>query len=175
MAKHLTDEQFIEILTSSQVRLRAFAISMVRPRSDADDVLQNACMTLWKERGKYDADRDFFPWAYGVVLNNVLRHRKKKATDKLLFNDALICTLATEYVDHADEFDLRRQLLHACIAKLNNKDRGLLEERYTSSIKPKIISQQRSWPLSSVYSSLSRIRVLLHRCIETKLVQQSRS
>jgi len=175
MAKQLTDGQFVELLTSCQVRLRSFARSLVHSRADADDVLQDACVALWEKREGYDADRKFFSWACGVVLIEVLRYRQNMTTDKLVFDEALINTLSTEYVLQEDELDRRRRLLRQCIAKLNNRDRGLLKDRYQSNVKPKHISEQRSWPLSSVYSALTRIRALLHQCIETSLTQQTRS
>jgi len=169
----LTDEQFIELLTSTQLRLGAFALTLVRPRSDADDVLQNACMTLWKKRSTYDADREFFPWACGVVMLEVLKYRDKAMKEKLVFDDDLINTLSAQYVSRADELEQRRQILPYCIAKLNDIDRQLLEERYEADIKPKDISQQHDCPLQSVYTSLSRIRESLLRCIQRNLARQS--
>jgi len=173
MAKQLTDAQFVERLTSDQMRLRAFAITLMPFGTDADDVLQDACMTLWEKRSKYDADREFYPWACGVVLIQVLRYRRKKATDKLLFDEVLINTIATEYVANTDKYDLHREQLRACVDKLGDKDRGLLEDRYRSNMKPKEMALQRGRPLTTVYSALARIRELLHRCIEASLVQQS--
>jgi len=175
MARHLTDAQFVDLLASSQGRLEVLALALVRPRTDADDVLQNASITLWEKRGEYDADRKFFPWASGVVMIEVLRYRQKKAKDKLVFDEALIGTLSTEYVTQADELDLRRQLLPYCIAKLSDGDRELLEDRYDSNVALKKMSEQRSRPLPTLYSALARIRVSLFRCIEAKLAQQDRS
>lgn len=175
MARQSTDKQFVELLTSSQIRLGAYALSLVRSHTDADDVLQNASIALWEKRAEYDADREFFPWACGVVLIEVLRYRDKTKREKLLFDDGLINTLATEHVARADELDLRRQLLSLCIAKLSESDRRLLQDRYGSDVKLKKISQQRGWSLPSVYNALSRIRSALHRCIETNLAQKSHS
>lgn len=173
MASQITDGQFVERLTASQGRLRAYAISLVRDPVDADDLLQNASLTLWEKREKYDADRDFFPWACGMVLIEVLRYRRKKATDKLLFDEALINTLAVEYVANSVEYDRRREQLHKCVDKLSEKDRRLLEDRYKLNVAPKNLSQLRGWPVTTVYSALSRIRANLNRCVQATLAQQS--
>ena len=175
MAANLTDAQFVDCLSSSQARLRAYAISMVRNPTDADDLLQNACLTLWEKRDQYDSDRTFFPWACGFVLIEILRHRRKKATDKLMFDENLINTLSEEYLANSDAYDLRRDSMHNCFAKLNDEDRGLLEDRYCLNVKPKEISKRRGRPLPTIYGSLSRIRRALHRCIEANLAQQSHS
>lgn len=175
MASQLSDAQFVEQLTASQMRLRAYAISLVRLPSDADDVLQNASLTLWKKRKGYDADREFFPWACGVLLIEVHRHRRKSATDKLMFDGDLIDTLATEYVEQVDSLEDRLQTLQACVGKLNEKDRVLLAERYRSDFRPKEIAQRRGCPVTTLYSSLARIRELLHRCVKSSVAQESHS
>lgn len=172
MAANLTDAQFVDCLSSNQARLRAYAISMVRSPSDADDLLQNACLTLWEKREQYDSDRKFFPWACGFVLIEILRHRRKMATDKLMFDAELINTLSEEYLADADAYDMRRETMHKCLAKLNGEDRGLLEDRYCMNVKPKEISEMHGLPLPTIYGSLSRIRRALHRCIKANLAQQ---
>ena len=173
MSKPLDDGRFVELLTSTQVRLRAYALSLVRIPADADDLLQNACMALWRKREDFDPERDFFAWACGVVLTEVLRYRRKAATDKLMFDEVLINTLATEYLERSDELDNRREILHECVAKLSDKDRALLEDRYRSGVKPKEISERRGCAVTTVYSALSRIREALYRCVKSNLAQQS--
>jgi RNA polymerase sigma-70 factor (ECF subfamily) len=173
MAEPISDTRFVELLTSSQVRLRSYALTLVRIRADADDVLQNACIALWEKRMEYDPAREFFPWACGVVFVEVLRHRRKIATDKLMFDEVLLNTLAAEYLKHADELDRRRELLHECVEKLKERDRCLLTERYHGNIMPNDIARQRGCAVTTVYSSLSRIRESLVRCVEAGLARDS--
>lgn len=167
------DSQFVELLSKTQVRLRAYALSLVRIPSDADDVLQNACMALWKMRHEYQADRDFFRWACGVVLIEVLRYRRKTATDKLMFDEALLNTLAADYLERLDDLDRQRDLLPGCLAKLSDKDRWLLETRYRWGMTVAEISQRTGSPLSTIYSWLARIRNALYRCVQSALAQDS--
>ncbi|TWT35381.1 RNA polymerase sigma factor [Posidoniimonas corsicana] len=173
MTQRLNDAQFVEKLTAVQLRLRSYAISLVRSPSDADDILQNASLTLWNKRGDYDATREFFPWACGIVLIEVHRHRRKYATDKLMFSGPLIDTLAAEYVEQSDELENRVKTLQKCVAKLDEKDRVLLKERYASGFKPKEMSRRRGCPITTLYSALSRIRGLLQRCVESTLAQEA--
>lgn len=167
MADHLTlsDAQFVEQLTSAQLRLRAYAISLVGSPSDADDILQNACLALWAKRGDYDANRKFLPWACGVVLIEVHRYRRRIASEKLVFSGPLIDTLASEYLQKQDAMEERIAMLKQCVDKLSENDRRLLEDRYRAGLKPKELSQRLGRPVTTLYSSLSRIRGLLQRCI----------
>lgn len=172
MPSRLTDEQFVERLTAAQLRLRAYAISLMRVSSDADDVLQNASLTLWKKRAEFDGDRDFFPWACGVLLIEVHRLRRKSATDKLMFDAELIDSLSADYIEHVDELDQRVIALQKCVNKLSEKDRLLLKERYRADFKPKEIAQRRGCPVTTLYSALCRIRGQLQKCIQTTILQE---
>lgn len=175
MAKSLNDIEFVKILTSTQVRLRAYALSLVRTTADADDIIQSACVTLWKKRENYDSERDFFPWACGYVFIEVLRLRRKKATDRLMFDESLLNTLAEDYVNNVTEYDLRQDQLQRCVERLTAEDKCLLEARYYKDTPPKKISADRGVPVTTIYSALSRIREALHRCIQSNLAHHNHS
>lgn len=167
------DERFVQLLSQHQIRLRAYVFTLVRDGPHADDVLQEASIALWKKRESYDPARDFFRWACGVALIEVLRHRRKTATDRLQFDEALINTLAEEYLERADENDRRRAALPNCLKKLSEQDRWLVSAHYSSDLAVADIANQLHRPLSTVYSSLVRIREDLYQCVERSLAQES--
>ena len=168
----MPDDRFVQLLAQNQLRLRTYVFTLVRDGSQADDVLQEASITLWNKRHTYDASRDFFRWACGVALIEVLRFRRKAATDKLQFDEALINTLAEEYLERADENDRRRAALPHCLQKLSDQDRWLVSAHYNSDISVAQIAEQMGRPLSTVYSSLVRIRETLYRCVERSLARE---
>jgi RNA polymerase sigma-70 factor (ECF subfamily) len=168
-----SDDEFVEQLAKIQLRLRSYIYTLLRDSTSADDVLQEASVALWKKRLDYDASRDFFRWACGVALIEVLRHRRKTATDKLLFDEALLNTLAAEYVEQTEDWDLRRAALNRCMQKLRTQDRWLLDARYRSGVTVGQIADQLGRPLSTIYSSLTRIRESLYRCVRITLAQET--
>ena len=54
------DAEFVDLLVTSQVPLRAFAVSLVGNTQDADDVLQSASIVLWQKRAAFLRGSDFF-------------------------------------------------------------------------------------------------------------------
>lgn len=173
MAGTAPDDAFVELMTSNQARLRAYALLLLRNPSDADDVVQNACVDLWKKRRQYDPDRPFLPWASRVVLVEVLRHRRKRATDKLMFDEALMTTLATECAERLDLLDQRKELLRGCVQKLSGQDQTLLSDRYRHGVRPQELAAKRGRPATTVYSALARIREALHRCVEAGMARDA--
>jgi RNA polymerase sigma-70 factor (ECF subfamily) len=165
------DDPFVELLAENQVRLRTYICTLLRERGATDDVLQDVNVALWKNRAAFDPQRDFIRWAAGVALIEVLRFRRKVATDKLLFDEALLNTLAGDYVKQLESWDRREDALSGCLQKLSSKDRWLLDARYRSGVATAQIAQQLGRPLSTIYSSLARIREALFRCVETAMAQ----
>ena len=165
------DDPFVELLAENQVKLRTYICTLLRERGATDDVLQDVNVALWKNRGAFDPTRDFMRWAAGVALIEVLRYRRKVATDKLLFDEALLNTLAGDYVKQLENWDRREDALNGCLQKLSSKDRSLLDARYRSGVTTAQIAQQLGRPLSTIYSSLARIRDILFRCVEISLAQ----
>jgi RNA polymerase sigma-70 factor, ECF subfamily len=167
------DEHFVEMLVKYQLRIRSYVFALIRNGNYVDDVMQNTWMTLWRKRNEYDAGRDFLRWACGVALNEVLRFRRKLATDKLLFDESLVHTLATEYIEQIEVSDRRRLALADCIQKLTSGDRYLLEARYNTGTATAQIAEELGKPLSTIYCSLTRIRETLYRCVRNAIAKES--
>jgi RNA polymerase sigma-70 factor (ECF subfamily) len=159
------DAEFVELLATSQLQLRALAISLVGSPLEADDILQNACMTLWQKRAEYRHDGGFLRWAAGVIYIETLRLRRRRATEKLRFDESLLATLAEDYLQHADELNWQREHLPQCLAKLKKRDRRLIDLRYTSGKTIADIAELLVCPQSTVYNALARIRQALHECL----------
>lgn len=168
------DERFVQLLANNQVRLRAYVFSLIRDWTHADDVLQEASSAMWRKRASYDPERDYFRWACGVALIEVLRHRRKAATDRLQFDESLISTLAVEYLERSDEADQRRAALPRCLKKLSEQDRWLITARYSTGQSVPKLAGALGRPASSVYSALTRIRESLYRCVERSVAESNR-
>ena len=169
----LDDDDFMQMLAEHQRRLRAYVFTLVQDGAHADDVLQDASVALWKRRDAYDRSRDFFRWACGVALIEVLRYRRKMANDRLRFDDALINTLSMEYLERSDDTEARHAALADCLKKLSSNDYWLITSRYSVGTRVPELAASIGRPASTIYSALARIREVLHRCVERTLAQSS--
>jgi RNA polymerase sigma-70 factor, ECF subfamily len=164
-------EEFVRLFTSHEVRLRAFAMSLVVNYADAEDVLQQANLTLWKKFDQFTVGTDFMAWAGRVVYLEVQRHRRAQAKAKVLFGDAFLDAVAGAAAgsELMSELAEREQLLSDCIAKLQPEHRALLRARYDEgmSIERMVDAFNRSG--QAVHSVLSRIRRALFDCVSRRL------
>jgi len=172
-ATHVSeDDPFVEQLAASQVWLRTYLCTLLRDRTATDDVQQEVNVALWKNRKTYDATRDFKRWAAGVALLEVLQHRRKAATNKLQFDESLLNILSDDYVKEIGKVTAREAALSECLKKLKTNDRWMLETHYWSGLAIAQIASQLGRPVSTIYSSLARIREALYRCIQSQIAQQ---
>lgn len=160
---------FVQLLAKHQCALNSFVSSLVPTRADAEDVLQETSLALWKKWPDYDVARDFFRWACGIAHIEVLRHRRKAATDRLWFNEELIELLSFEMMENSELFDLRRDALESCVKKLPAPDQSLLELRYQSGMSVDKVADSLGRTTRTIHRTMARIRRLLHHCINATI------
>ena len=160
---------FVQLFAKHQCALNSFVSSLVPTRADAEDVLQETSLALWKKWTDYDVTRDFFRWACGIAHIEVVRHRRKAATDRLWFNEDLIEVLSFEMIENSELLDLRRDALESCIKKLPGTDQSVLELRYRSGMSVETVADSLDRTTRTIHRTLARIRRLLHQCITASI------
>ena len=70
--------------------IRAMVWAMIFTISDREDVFQNIAVVLWNKFDRFDRERPFLPWARGVAIREIRKHRKKDVRRRsILSTDAL--------------------------------------------------------------------------------------
>lgn len=80
-------EEFVRLLKRHERRLNACVFSLVHNWADAEDILQEVAVDLWRRFAEYDPSRDFGAWACTVAYYQVLSYRKKKGRQYLYFSE----------------------------------------------------------------------------------------
>ncbi len=168
---------FVQLFAQHQRRVHAYIGSLLPNRTDADDVMQETSLVLWKKWDQFDKNRKFLPWACGVALLEVLKFRRLRGASRCVFNEELVKSLAIEAMDqldsHDDSHDERRLVLRGCLKQLGDSDRQLIEHRYQSAITAKQTAADLGRPASTVYKALVRIREALFQCVQRKIAQKA--
>src|SRR5438477_13093057 len=103
MAEQLSEPDFIRLYTKHEVRLRAFALSLIPNWADAEEVLQEANVVIWRKRGEFRPGTSFFSWAARVVHLTAKDFRKRRSRERLQFDDRFYEAVADEADRSADE------------------------------------------------------------------------
>ena len=84
----------VELLTGVQQQLTRYVRTLVPNRSDAEEVLQETNLFIWRHAGEYQPGTNFAAWACSIAHYQVLTHRKRHARSRLCFSDTLVEQLA---------------------------------------------------------------------------------
>jgi len=166
--------EFITLVTRAQRTLHAFIVSMVRHAADADDVLQETNIVLWRKSAEFDTAREFLPWAMRVAQLQSLAHLKRRQRARVSFDDELLALVAKEAIAEVAEADARRVALAGCLQKLDTEQRALVAQRYEPGDSVNEIAVARGTTPKALSEMLRRIRHALLLCIERSMAQEAR-
>src|SRR5215203_7142041 len=110
-------ELFLRHFTTNEAALRAFVRSLVPTRADANDVMQEVALVLWRKFAELPAGEGFRRWAFGVARFKVLSWRRDVGRDRHVFGDDLTAVLADEAEARVDALDAQREALRMCLEK----------------------------------------------------------
>ena len=162
-------ESFLALLTASQSSLYAYIVSLLPNRQQADDILQETNIVLWRKAEEFREGSSFLAWACQVAYFNVLSHRRRMSRDKHTFGDDLFDYLAERQCERIDDVEDRQKALRGCLGKLPPKQRELIEARYQPGASVRRMAGERETTEGALSQSLYRIRATLLDCIKRNM------
>jgi RNA polymerase sigma-70 factor (ECF subfamily) len=167
-------DAFVRLLGQHQRRVFLYVFSLVPNWNDAEEIVQEANLVLWRAFDQFQPGTNFLAWACKVAFHQVLAWRKRKQRDRLEFSDAFLEAVAENAATAADALEERSAALAGCLEKLPEPARELVRLRYSEGCTVEAISTKAGRTVEAVYRALSRIRQTLHECVSHQLVQRNR-
>jgi RNA polymerase sigma-70 factor, ECF subfamily len=172
----ISREQFITLLTNSHKRIYNFIGSMVIDRNDADDIMQETSLALWKHADEFQEGTDFGAWACSFAYYRVIKLRRAKHY-RLKLADRVVERLASDALGEAqldrmlaaEQFELRRRALVECLQAVPDRNRGLLLDYYANGRSLADIGLGIGRNANAVAQLFHRLRSLLRDCMAKRL------
>ncbi len=158
-------ELFIKLLGVHQQQVHCYVLCLVPNAHDADDILQETNLFLWREFHQFEEGTNFVAWACAVAFNKVIAWRKQKSRDRLVYSDAFLTAVSGELIAGTERQEERANALNKCIERLPPQHRDLLELRYGASQNIEVIACKQGRSVDAVYRMLSRVRHALFECV----------
>ena len=159
----------MQLFTRHQRPLYLFLLTQCPNPIEAEEILQETNVIIWKKYSQFSPGTNFFAWTCKIARYEFLKHRDRRMKDRIVFSDEFISTVAAEVEERSATLEQRREALIECLRKLNNKDRELIEKRYSPGESGKSVAAFLGRPANAVYQSLSRIRKTLHSCVTRQM------
>jgi len=164
-------EEFIELLTGAQPAVFGYIMSVCHNHAEAQDILQETNVTIWRKAADFEPGSHFTSWACRIAYFHILNHRRKLHREQLVFDEEVFDYLAERQEQRADSSPQRLAALQHCLGKLPDKQRCLIESRYHPEGSVKTIAHQLGKSEGAISQALFRIRAALQKCIDTQLAE----
>jgi len=162
-------ERFVLQFVRAEPALHAYILSLLPNWADAEEVLQQTGLILWRKFDEFEAGTNFLGWACKIARFEALNFRKKHRRDRHVFSDELVGLLADEALDEAHRQNQERRALARCLAKLKKKHRELIRRCYSRGASIKQVAAEMGKSANAVYKMLDRTRLTLMDCIRHTL------
>ncbi len=108
---------------------------MVTYHEDADDVLQNTFIKIWKNLGSFRGDAKLYTWLYRIATNEALDHLRKSNKLKVVDGDMEAGNISGLSGDIYFDGESAEARLHLAIASLPEKQRLVFNLKYFEDMK----------------------------------------
>lgn len=159
------------MLSQLQPALYAYILSLHPNRADAEDILQETNVTVWKKLAEYEPGTNFRVWVFRIAYYQTLAERKRLARRRefFVFDEQLLNVLAEEAEIRLADYDERAGALKQCLSQLRVEDTRILKRHYVDGSAIKNIAEELGRSAVALRGSLLRIRRTLKSCIRSKL------
>ncbi|QDT65174.1 sigma-70 family RNA polymerase sigma factor [Calycomorphotria hydatis] len=166
----------LDLVQVQQQQMRGFLMAVLPSAADVEEVLQETTITIWEKIESFDeagSANEFLAWAMQIARLKALEHlRKLKREGCPTLKHELLVQIAATSQQLEPELGRRRKALADCLELLPPIDRQLVARCYAVNASVAAVAEDLSRTATSVYRSLRRIRSVLTRCIEQKLVEE---
>jgi RNA polymerase sigma-70 factor (ECF subfamily) len=176
MGELIGSEQILALLTNHQRRLVGYLRTLVPNRTDADEILQEVNLHIWRHADEFQPGTDFGAWSLRIAHFCVLAARKRQSRDRLLFDDSLLERLAASVQSFSNQDERHQSALETCLEKLPPDEHQLMTQLYTEpDATPQGVAKRAGRSPKGIYTSLKRIRLKLFECIQRTLAAEDRA
>ncbi|MCG2594254.1 sigma-70 family RNA polymerase sigma factor [Ramlibacter sp. XY19] len=153
-------------------RLFGLALRVTGNRDFAEDVLQEAFITVWRSAGDYRASLSPpLAWLGMIVRSRALDFLRRRTSERAdvhqTLDDAVTETVAGDAADPMDAAEASEQAwaLHECLRKMEGRQREVVALAYLRDLSHSELAQQLKLPLGTVKTWIRRGLDQLRGCM----------
>lgn len=131
------EEGFRQLVRKYQQRLYVMIRRRVATHEDADDVLQDVFLKVFRHIGSFEGRSGLFTWMYRIAMNETIDHQKKNSRFQMVDLDAGEMKQADPDMDGENVFTS----LELAVKKLPERQQTVFRMRYYEDLTYKEIAE----------------------------------
>lgn len=145
---------FIELFEATSSRLKAYAMHCGANASDAEEIVQESLLTVWRKAHQFDAAKaSATTWLYTIVRNRRIDFARKDRGDQITSDD-LWPEPVGEELHNAVESDLNQTIARTLLESLPMEQRQIVFKVYFEGKSHSEIAAELDLPLGTIKSRL---------------------
>lgn len=164
---------FLTLLAKHDRALSLYVYGLVPIQADADDILQQTKMVMWKSFSQFELGTNFIAWARKIAFHQILGYRRQSKRMHLPLSDEMLEQVGHEVARLSDQGQARREALESCLHKLPMEHRQIVLLRYYEELEVDQIAERINSTTAAVYRALSRVRYTLLECVEARMKSEN--
>jgi RNA polymerase sigma-70 factor (ECF subfamily) len=161
---------FTRLLKENQARIYVYIRVFVPHWADADDILQETAIVMWRKFDTYITGSDFAAWGISIAHNFVMKLNQRRFDKRIKFSSDVVRLLQeTAVMDVDDRDDDRAQAIQQGLARLSEADAELLALKYKKGYTVVEIAQKTGRPLQGLYKAMARIHKTLMNNVQRQV------
>jgi RNA polymerase sigma-70 factor (ECF subfamily) len=162
-----------ELYATYSQRLYAYALRLTGDPTQADDVLQDALIVVWRNAGHYRGEGRLVAWLLGIVHHTAmkaLRYRSILLTDEIEDN----LPSPSDSPEIQAQVSQQAQWVRRGLQSLDPEHRAVLELVFYQGLKLEEVAEVCNCPLGTVKSRLSYARQHLRGVLSRQNIEEWR-
>lgn len=166
------DSAFLELVSRYTQKAHNLAMRITRNAEDAEEVLQDVFVTVYRKIDKFEGKSAFSSWLYRITANTAfMKLRKRKQTVAVSLEDIQPSVKESWVSDRSDLSDINvicskhqlRDQLEAAIGKLPEEYRVIFVLRDIDGLSNQEVGEILNLSVPAVKSRLHRSRLMLRK------------
>jgi RNA polymerase sigma-70 factor (ECF subfamily) len=158
-----------EVYSATSAKLMGVCLRILGERSEAEDVLQETYIAVWRRAGTYDpAKAGAISWLVAVARNKALdriRAGRVRRASAPLDAAAEIADPARSALAEVETADENRALMN-CLEELDADQKASIRAAFIDGLTYEELAQRRNVPLGTMKSWIRRGLMKLRGCLE---------
>jgi len=155
MEQHEKEELFNTLYEKYSHRIWKYVYYKTGNREDAEDLLQEIFIKVWKGLDKFEGRSSYYTWIFKISMNTVISFYRKRRFKKFIPLDSV------DEKHYSYERDERKERVLNKVKLLPEDLRNVIELYYISNFKIREIAEMLNIPEGTVKTKLKRARELL--------------
>ena len=162
-----------ELVSRYQKKLFSYIYRLIGNKEEAEDLLQNVFLKVYKYCDNFDTERKFSSWIYRIAHNEAVNYIKRKSIKKFISLEDFVSskdrletkTDAKSPMEVWIGKELRKEMEDA-LKKLPDKYKEVLEMRYFSEKSYEEIGKVLKKPVNTVGTLINRAKDRLEKVVK---------